>query len=160
VKAKIKIKTLRFPVDSFNVVYCFEPYSDSSCINNIKYARRIKDSSIIKVFPALVPQLKKALASNDTSLVFKYEIISLYSNGKCYNADTLKSSLPKSILQFIIAEEQAMDSQIFDELYFRERIIRELVDPSFISQSAYIKVNAEDYYKEIDSLVFSYTNLQ
>ena len=53
-----------------------------------------------------------------------------------------------------------MDSQIFDELYFRERIIRELVDPSFISQSAYIKVNAEDYYKEIDSLVFSYTNLQ
>lgn len=160
VKAKIKIKTLRFPVDSFNVVYCFEPYSDSSCINNIKYARRIKDSSIIKVFPALVPQLKKALASNDTSLVFKYEIISLYSNGKCFNADTLKSSLPKSILQFIIAEEQAMDSQIFDELYFRERIIRELVDPSFISQSAYIKVNAEDYYKEIDSLVFSYTNLQ
>jgi hypothetical protein len=107
-----------------------------------------------------VPQLKKALASNDTSLVFKYEIISLYSNGKCYNADTLKSSLPKSILQFISAEEQAMDSQIFDELYFRERIIRELVDPSFISQSAYIKVNAEDYYKEIDSLVFSYTNLQ
>ena len=58
VKAKIKIKPLRFPVDSFNVVYCFEPYSDSSCINNIKYARRIKDSSIIKVFPALVPQMQ------------------------------------------------------------------------------------------------------
>ena len=35
-----------------------------------------------------------------------------------------------------------------------------MVDPAFMSQSAYIKVNAEDYYREIDSLAFSYTNLQ
>lgn len=159
VKAKIKIKPLSFPIDSFNVSYCFEPFSDSSCINNISYTKRVKDSLIIKLFPALVPQLKKALSVNDTSLIFRYEIHSLYSNGKCYNIDTLKAQLPKSILQFINAEEKSTESQIFDELYFRERIIRELVDPSFISQSAYIKVNAEYYYKELDSLIFSYTNL-
>ncbi|MBQ6573479.1 MAG: hypothetical protein IIX41_04065 [Bacteroidales bacterium] len=160
VKAKLKFKALSFPVDSLSLTYRFEPYSDTSCLNHITHKKRIRDSVVIKVFPNLVPQLKTALAINDTSLTFAYEIHSLYANGKCYNVDTLKSHLPKSVIQFIDAERSSLESQIFDESYFRERIIRELVDPSFISQSAYIKVNAEDYYKEIDSLVFSYTNLQ
>lgn len=162
VKAKIKFKTLRFPIDSFSITYCFSPFEDSSAVNTVSYKRRIKDSSTIKVFPALVPDLKKALAKNDSSLMFKYEINSLYSAGKCYNLDSLKSELPKSVQQLISAEETARTSgsQVFDELYFREKIIRELVDPGFISQSAYIKINAEDYYRELDSLVFNYTNLR
>ena len=159
-KAKIKLKALSFPIDSVSLTYCFLPYDDSACINNIMHKRRVNDSTIIKVFPNLVPQLKTALSSNDTSLFFSYGINSVFSHGKCYNIDTLKSIIPKSVLQFIIAEENSSDTQIFDERHFREKIIREMVDPAFMSQSAYIKVNAEDYYREIDSLVFSYTNLQ
>lgn len=159
VKARIKYKSLSFPVDSFKMAYCFAPYDDSSSINNVTYKRRVKDSTTVKVFPVLIPELKKRLASKDTALKFQYEIFAVYANGKCYNYDSLKQDLPKSVLQFINAEESSKDSQFFDELYFREKIIREIVDPAFISQSAYIKINAEDFYKEIDSLVYNYTNL-
>ena len=39
-----------------------------------------------------------------------------------------------------------------------EKVIKELVNPAFVSRNAYIRINAESYYKEIDSLVYSYLN--
>lgn len=159
VKARIKYKSLSFPVDSFKMAYCFAPFNDSSATNNVVYKKRIKDSTTVKVFPVLIPELKKRLSSKDTALKFQYEIFAVYANGKCYNYDSLKQDLPKSVMQLINAEESSKESQFFDERYFREKIIRDLIDPAFISQSAYIKINAEDFYKEIDSLAHNYTNL-
>lgn len=167
VKAKIKILPLRERIDSMFVLYSFAPSNESpvfyfpfnGALNCIKQKKRISGSSEIKVYPYLLPNIKRALINEDSSIVFRYDIVSLYSNGKCYNADTLENDLPKSVLQYNLAKMKEEENLMFDELYYREKIIKDLINPSFISQSAYIKVNAEDYYKEIDSLVFSYTNL-
>lgn len=160
IKVRIKLKTTSFTADSLRMIYSFSPYEDSLFVNTVFHKRRIKDSAVIKVFPYLVPQLKRALAANDNTLEFKYSVMDVYSDGKCYNTETIQSELPKSVLQYFLAKKEYADSHIFDGQFYREKIIRELIDPAFISQSAYIKVNAEDYYKQIDSLVFSYTNLQ
>ena len=82
---------------------------------------------------------------------------SVYSNGKCYNSDSLKKDLPAAVLA-LIESETSMDDPMFDSSFYRENIIRAEIDPAFVSQSAYIKINAEHFYKELDSLVFNYIN--
>lgn len=167
IKARIRLVPKKFDIDSITVFYSFN-YKDESPVyyfpfngelNHIKHTRKLKEGTTIKVFPYLLPNLKKQLSAGDTSVVFRYEIVSLYAHGKCYNADSLYNDIPKSILQYNLAKSKENETGIFDERYFREKIIKELINPSFVSQGAYIRINAEGYYNEIDSLVFSYTNL-
>ena len=167
VKVIINIRTLRTPVDSVLILYSLSRKEDSpiyyfpfnGLLNYIRHKKKVNGNVSLKVFPYLLPDIKQLLVNGDSSVVLKYDILSVYSGGKCYNADSLKNDLPKSLLHYLDAKSEANEDMVFDEQYYRKKIIRELINPSFLSQSAYIKVNAEDYYKEIDSLVFNYTNL-
>ncbi|MBR6541306.1 MAG: hypothetical protein IKT74_07255, partial [Bacteroidales bacterium] len=88
-----------------------------------------------------------------------YKIDKVYASGKCFNDDSLKTELPKSVLSYIEAENtDVLLSPLFDQVFYKEKVIKELVNPAFVSRNAFIKINAESYYKEIDSLVFSYLN--
>ncbi len=167
-KAKIKLSPNKITIDSLLVNYSFFKIQDSISSQNfiitpdnfIKYKKKLGKSVITKVFPTLEHEIKKALISNDSSYIFKYDIVSLYSNGKCYNSDSLLRDLPKPVLEYIIAEKSLEStSPLFNQEFYKEKIIKELINPNFISQRAYIKINAEHYYRELDSLVFSYLNL-
>ena len=66
---------------------------------------------------------------------------------------------PKSVLSYIEAEStDVLVDPLFDQVFYMEKVIKELVNPAFVSRNAYIRINAESYYKEIDSLVYSYLN--
>ena len=139
----------------------FNHFPINGQLNEIKYKRKLKEPVVTKVFPYLLPEVKSALLANDTTYMLKYDIISAYANGKCFNADSLQNDLPGSVLAYIEAEKSAEESSpLFDQEYYKEKIIRELINPDFISQSAYIKINAEYYYKELDSLVFNYLHMK
>lgn len=167
VKAKLRLKPLKFPIDSVKLLYSLASaemspiyyYPFNGELNHINYRKRLKDDVLVKVFPYLLPNIKKRVAEGDSSVLFQYTVHSVYSSGKCYSTDSLNKDLPKSVMQYNSSKAAAVDGQPFDELYYREKIIKELINPSFIPQSAYIKINAEQYYRQIDSLVFSYTNL-
>lgn len=157
VKVQIKIKPLSFAIDSLTMIYSFTLDSNNVSLNSINLKRRILDSTTIKVYPNLLPDIKKVLVNSDTLLQFTASVQSIYSNGKCYNTDSLKKDIPTSVLAFIEAELSQTDPY-FDSNYYRENIIRNEIDPLFMSQSAYIRLNAENYYKGLDSLVFNYIN--
>lgn len=165
VKVKLKIKALKSQVDSLSLSYGFSLDTcgvDSVCIcndtlNSIKYNRKISDSITTKVYPYLLPQIKRALIGTDSLLNFKVILHSVYSGGKCHNDDSLKKDVPAAVLA-LIESETSFNDPMFDSNFYRENIIREQINPAFVSQSAYIKLNAEEYYKELDSLVFSYIN--
>ena len=165
VKVKVKIKRLKFPLDSLSLLYGFSLDScavdtalvSNDTLNSIKYNRRISDSIITKVYPTLLPAVKKSLINSDTLLKFDVEVQAVYANGKCYNADTLKKDVPSAVLA-LIESETDLNDPMFDSNFYRENIIRQEINPAFVSQSAYIKLNAEDFYRELDSLVFNYIN--
>ena len=169
VKARIRMVPSKFVLDSVILLYSFSKPEESPIyhfpingqLNEIKYKRKLKEPVVTKVFPYLLPEVKSALLANDTTYMLKYDIISAYANGKCFNADSLQNDLPGSVLAYIEAEKSAEESSpLFDQEYYKEKIIRELINPDFISQSAYIKINAEYYYKELDSLVFNYLHMK
>ncbi len=178
-RARIQLKALKGKIDSLSFLYSFAidsllvPNPDSitvadtvavadtsaamPVINSVNYRRAVKDSVIIKVFPELQQNLRAGLIANDSSIIFNYKLKSVYSGGKCYNTDSLKADVPYPVLALIEAEMGA-GSPDFDANYYREQIIRGEIDQGFISQGAYIKINAEQYYRQLDSLVFSYIN--
>ena len=157
VKVKLKIKPLSFNIDSLSLIYSFILDSNNVSINPVNYKRKIMDSTIIKVYPNLLPDIKKSIVNSDTLLQFSASIQSVYLNGKCYNIDSIKKDMPKSVLAYIEAE-LSKDAPFFDSNYYIQNIIRKEIDPAFMSQSAYIKLNAENYYKRLDSLVFNFLN--
>ena len=165
VKVKVMIKPLKYTVDSLSLLYGFSldsttvhyyfPFNGK--LNFIKHKRGISDSTLIKVYPYLLPDIKKALIVQDSTIQFKVAMHSVYTNGKCFNADSLKKDIPQAVLA-LIESETSLNDPMFDANFYRENIIREEIDPAFVSQSAYIKLNAEQYYMELDSLVFNYIN--
>ncbi len=165
VKVKIKIKALRTDIDSLSLLYGFAKdntpvayyFPFNGKLNSIKHKRRISDSITIKVYPYLLPDIKRSLVSSDSLLKFIPAIHSVYSNGKCYNTDSLKKDLPEAALKLI--EHLTYDNDpMFDASYYREKLIIEKIDPRFVPQSAYIKINSEQYYRALDTLVFNYVN--
>ena len=139
-RARIKIKSPVYQIDSLFFAYSF----DTLGRDTIMLKRKIKDSSLIKVFPTLLPHVKTALIRNDSSISFSSNLISLYSDSKCYNIDTIRKDVPECILEFI------------DGNGSKETIIKEIVNPEYVSLSAYLRHNAEEYYRQTDSLAYSY----
>lgn len=157
IKAKIAIRSLKFPLDSISVVYNFskpdstltENLPITAGLNFIEYNRRVYDSITVKVFPNVIPAGKQLLMQNDTAIIFEYAVSSVYADGVCYNVDTLKSNVPESVLKLIESKDD----------FYKEQIIREFINTSHISQGAYLKLNAEDFYSSIDSLAFRFMEL-
>ena len=167
IKAKVILTPLRFAIDSLSVLYSFQhvdetPYYLTDSISKsdiIHHKRKLRETAKIKVFPSLAPHVKKGLITGDTSYIFSYKIDKVYAAGKCFNDDSLKMEVPKSVLSYIEAENtDVLINPLFDQVFYKEKVIKELVNPAFVSRNAFIKINAESYYKEIDSLVFSYLN--
>ena len=167
IKAKVTLTPLRYAIDSLSVFYSFQhvdetPYFQTDSISKsdvISHKKKLREPAKIKVFPTLVPHVKNGLIAGDTSFVFSYKIDKIYASGKCFNYDSLKMDLPKCVLSYIEAENtDALLNPLFDQVFYKEKVIKELVNPAFVSRNAYIKTNAESYYKQIDSLVFSYLN--
>lgn len=165
VKARIRINALKGKIDSLSFSYSFVADSisgaDSSelapAVNTYSHRRAVNDSAVIKVFPGVHPLLRQLLVAGDTAVKFNYSLNSVYFQGKLHNADSLKKEVPAPVLALIEGESGAA-SPDFDANHYREQIIRGEIDPGFISQSAYVKINAEQYYRQLDSLVFSYIN--
>ena len=167
IKARVTLTPLRYAIDSLSVLYSFQhvdetPYFLTDSISKsdvICHKRKLREPAKIKVFPTLVPHVKNGLINGDSAYVFSYKIDKVYASGKCFNDDSLKTELPKSVLSYIEAENtDVLLSPLFDQVFYKEKVIKELVNPAFVSRNAFIKINAESYYKEIDSLVFSYLN--
>lgn len=167
IKAEVTLSPLRYTIDSLCVIYSFQHKDetpsfliDSAGISDkINHKRKLREPSNIKVFPNLSPHVKKGIISKDTSYVFSCKVDKVYIQGKCFNEDSLKMEIPKSVLSYIEAENtDVLVNPLFDQEFYKEKVIKDLVNPSFVSKSAYIKINAEHYYKEIDSLVFNYLN--
>lgn len=178
-RARIQLNALKGRIDSLSFFYSFSADSvlvsstdsiltadtiavaDTSAqvplMNPVNYRRIVSDSVIIKVFPELLPDMRAALIAKDSSVRFNYKLKSVYAGGKCYNSDSLRAEVPYPVLA-LIDGENAPDSPDFDANYYREQIIKGEIDPGFISQSAYIRIYADQYYRQIDSLVFSYIN--
>lgn len=165
-KAKISIKPLKQVIDSISVQYSFinlndtiQPADSSFTPNVIEVKKRINQIHNLKVFPYLDKETKRMLIDKDSSVAFSAVVTNLYSAGKSFSKDSLMKEIPKSVQAYIQAENRIDTlSPVFDQKFYIENIIKELVDKHFMSQSAYIKLNAEDYYKEIDSLVFNFLN--
>lgn len=167
-KVMIKFIPLKFSIDSISANYTFvsskdtlhSEHPDSAItVNMLNIQKKISDSLLIKVYPELSKHIKTKLIAKDSNVVFNYNVLSLYSNGKSYNPDDLIDDMPKSVQAYFIASSNDDKyGPVFDETFYIENIIRELVNPSFISQTAYIKVNSERFYKEIDSLAFNFVN--
>lgn len=165
IKAGIMIKALKGKVDSVSLLFSFSAYNEqplfyfpfNGSINPIIYRKGIRDSVIVKVFPYMLPHISKAVVSNDSTVTFSYLVHSVYKDGKCYNLDSLKKEIPAPVLA-LLESGQTDDSPLFDAGHYREEIIRESIDPAFIPQSAYIKLHSEQYYRQIDSLAFSFAN--
>ena len=167
-KVKIKLIPLKFAIDSVSVNYSFENKADSLysehpdsavTVNLLNIQKKINDSLSIKVYPELSRHIKGMVAEKDTNLVFSYNILSLYHDGKSYSPQDLIEDMPKSVQAYFIASStEDKYGPVFDETFYLENVIRELINPSFISQSAYIKVNSERFYREIDSLAFNFVN--
>ncbi len=141
VKVRLKLKALKCTADSLLLTYRF----DTLHRDTIALYRKITDSSLIKIFPTLHPDIKNALIVSDSSIIVNCNVLTLYSEGKCYNMDTLRLAVPETVLQYI------------DGAGSKEEIIKSEVDREFTSLSAYLRHNAEDHYKKIDSLAYSYT---
>lgn len=165
-KAKISIKPLKQVIDSISVQYAFvnlndtiQPADSSFTPNVIEVKKRINQIHNLKVFPDLDKETKRMLIAKDSSVAFSAVVTKLYCAGKSFSKDSLMKEIPKSVQAYIQAENRIDTlSPVFDQKFYIENIIKELVDKHFMSQSAYIKLNAEDYYKEIDSLVFNFLN--
>ncbi|MBO5919881.1 MAG: hypothetical protein J6Q34_05265 [Bacteroidales bacterium] len=165
-KAKISIKPLKQVIDSISVQYAFinlndtiQPADSSFTPNVIEVKKRINQIHNLKVFPDLDKETKRMLIAKDSSVAFSAVVTNLYCSGKSFCKDSLMKEMPKSVQAYIQAESRTDTlSPVFDQNFYIENIIKELVDKSFMSQSAFIKLNAEDYYKEIDSLVFNFLN--
>ena len=167
-KVKIKITPLKFAIDSLIANYNFTADSlgnnahnpdDSIRINSLTVHKKLKEPRSLKLYPDLPKEIKEKLIANDTSVVFHYTLFDIYAGGKSYITDSLLADMPKSVQTYLLAEKFAADAApVFDQKFYIENIIKELVNESFISQSAYIKINSEHYYKEIDSLVFNFIN--
>lgn len=167
VKVKLKARTLKGRIDSVKLSYAFI-YSNASDTltsdttlqpvqsNYLEIDKRITDSISLKVFPALTRDIKRRLVSNDSAVTFEYTLHSVYSQGKCHNMDSLRMEVPEQILSYIDASSAA--APLFDSSPYRERIIRELVNREYVSQSAYLRINAQEYYRQMDSLVFNFLN--
>lgn len=140
IKAKIKLKSHGLTIDSVLLSYSF----DSLVRDTVIFSRRISDSSLIKVFPSLSYHTKSALMAEDSSVTFNSDIISLYSNAMCYNMDSLKGNIPECILDYIGGNGS------------KEQIVKEMIDSNFVSLSAYLRHNAQEYYRQTDSLAYSY----
>lgn len=157
IKARIMIKAHLFPIDSVSMVYIISrPDSASvglelltSGLNFINYNRKIYDSITVKVFPNLVPHGKLPVLQNDTSLIFEYVLHSVYSDGKCYNTDSLKAEVPQTILEMLENNTS----------YNKDKVIKEFINPGHLSLGAYLKHNAEEYFCNIDSLAFRFLEL-
>lgn len=167
IKAKVALAPLRYAIDSLSVIYSFQhkdetPYFAADSAGNadvILHKRKLREPLKIKVFPNLAPHVKSGLIAGDSSYIFSFKIDKVYSSGKCFNEDSLKKELPKSVLSYIEAEStDVLVDPLFDQVFYMEKVIKELVNPAFVSRNAYIRINAESYYKEIDSLVYSYLN--
>ena len=157
VKSKIQIKTLKFPIDSVSLVYIISTPDSAnvglelltSGLNFINHNKKIYDSVTVKVYPNLVPHGKLSLLKNDSSLTFEYVLNSVYSNGICHNTDSLRNNVPASVMKMLEN----------NNVYNREQVIKEYINPELISKSAYLKLNAEEYYCNIDSLAFRFLEL-
>ena len=165
VKAKITVTPIKQVIDSIFISYSFTlsdspANADSSKIyNTLAITKKIRQTHQVKVFPDMSEDVKRKLIANDSTIAFAAEVKDLYSGGKSFCKDSLMNELPKSVKLYFEAES-AVDSlsPVFDRIFYIENIIRELINSQFLSQSAYIKINAEDYYREIDTLVFNYIN--
>lgn len=168
IKVQLKLKSLRNRIDSVKLSYAFirncpadtlltDSLEQDIHTNWLFSQKRITDSISVKVYPVLTPQIKKLLIDKDSSAVFQYALQSVYSEGNCHNMDTLQNKVPEPVLAYILAEKET-DSPVFDSTIYRERIIKELVNPNYISQGAYLRLNAQEYYRQMDSLAFSYLN--
>lgn len=166
IKMRVKIKALKERIDSIHISYAICDMTLDSTIsqnpapdNLIKHRRKISDSIIVKIYPQIDnPQTKRRFIYKDSSLYFSPILVSVFSQGKCYNADTIKSKVPKSV-QVILDSAQNRNEPDIDLNYYRESIIREFLDSDYISQTAYIKLNSEKYYMQIDSLAFNFLHL-
>ncbi len=168
VKVQLKLRSAGIRIDSVKLSYAFnrEFAVDSIASDTLEQPvqtnwlflqKRFTDSISVKVYPVLPQQMKNLLINKDSSAMFRYALQSVYSDGIVYNIDTLQSKVPEPVLAFILAEKET-DSPVFDSTIYRERIIKELVNPNYISQGAYLRLNAQEYYRQIDSLAFSYLN--
>ncbi len=169
-KVKIKITPLKFAIDSLIANYNFTTAShhngtvknapdDSIRINPLTINKKLKEPRSLKLYPDLPKDIKEKLIANDSTIVFNYTLFDIYAGGKSYITDSLLADMPKSVQTYLLAEKYAEDTApVFDHKFYIENIIKELVNESFISQSAYIKINSEHYYREIDSLVFNFIN--
>ena len=162
-KAKICITPLKQVIDSISIEYSFSandtisPQDTSGSANIIVVKKRINQPHRVKVFPELAPQLKRKLVKGDSSVFFTATVKELYCSGKSFSVDSLMMDMPKSVQAYIVAENSIDSlSPVFDQKFYIENIIKEIIDRNFISQSAFIKLNAEDFYREIDTLVFNY----
>lgn len=168
VRVELKLKGLRGSIDSATLSYAFSLNSpaDTTSVadtlapvqtNYLYLPKRISDSISIKVFPALSSNLKRSLIQRDSSVVFSYVLHSVYTDGKCYNEDTLRSRVPEPVLELIDAQKEDI-SPVFDSNEYRERIIKELIDKDYVSQRAFLRHSAQEHYKLMDTLAYSYLN--
>lgn len=162
VKVELQLTPLKFPIDSVNAIYSFVIPNDTltrEYHNTLNHNKRFRETTERKMFLIAPENIKEALSKNDTSCIFKYKLISVHSEGKCYHSDSIFRQVPISVQKYFTALEENAESNIFDEMFYREQIIKELVNPVFLPQSVYVKTNAENHFRQLDTLVYSYTTL-
>ncbi len=156
IRLKFKIKALKFSIDSLFVTYYI---SDTLCRYRFSfdYKRKIRDSVITNVIPNSTNDsinLESLLGKQST--IISAEINSVFSNGKCFNLDSLTNDIPSSVFTLISSRDSS--DTFYDETVYRDIIIKEFIDPSFPSQEAFIKNSLENYHKNLDTLVYNYIN--
>lgn len=166
VKIRVKVKALKERIDSIFLSYNICDMLLDSTVSQaasseilIKHKRRIFDSLVIKMYPQIDnPQTKRRLIYKDSSLYFQPIVTSVYIGKRCYNMDTIETHLPSAVSAILGAANDGLTPD-FDLNYYRESIIREQLDSDYISQAAYIRLNAEGYHRQIDTLANSFTKL-
>ncbi|MDO4736657.1 MAG: hypothetical protein Q4B21_06540, partial [Bacteroidia bacterium] len=163
IRLKFKIKAPKFNIDSLFVKYTISDSitikSDSNKIFTsipFEYRRIIRDSIITSIIfnPDLDSIRFDSIFNNNTTKV-NFDIISVYKGAKCYNRDSIRKEIPINVLT-IIDNKNNTENPYFDETIYRDLIIREQINPNFSSQEATVKNSIENYYKVLDTLVYSY----
>lgn len=152
VKASIRLTALRHRIDSVKFSYSFA----DSLGSYISVDRRIDSTLVIKVYPTLPPSLKKIACSSDSTLQMQYRLHYVYSDGVAYNTDSSRQRIPEVVLAMI--DYGVNPNFPSDSVHLRKMIIKELINPGYIHRSAYLRLNAQEYYRQTDSLVYSYLN--
>lgn len=166
IRLQFKIKSLKQNIDSVKAIYALVDSSlmiipDSTNTGNIfkiEYKRRVRDSVITSVIfnPAESHINTDSLIENNLFFIGT-SVESVYSDNICYNKDTIRNMVPQNVLTLIDNKENSTQT-FFDETIYRDLIIREQINPNFLSQEAYVKNSLENYHKNLDTLVYNYIN--